>query len=303
MARPAPAILATFALLTVLSTAACRPAQRVYLLTDSVMRGAVGGDGGVGRMAGSAARRAGLDFRSLDAPDDNAMQAALARALGDAACRVVVALTASPLDARELARSRPDVLFAAYGERGPAAPANLLLLVAERSEAYREAGRRVGALLEKDGAAGGRPRAGILAVSPSLGATREIAAFRAGLAEAAPAAVPAYRELRSASDKAGVVRLVRELRSDGAVYYVLKAYGLTVACLEELAREGGRAVVEDCEGASACGNEVVFSVETDWPATFAAIVQEAAPAEGAWRSPEVQERWRLVDHDADAAGG
>ena len=96
--------------------------------------------------------------------------------------------------------------------------------------------------------------------------------------------------------------MLRELRAEGAGYYLLKTYGLTVACLEDLARDGGKAVVEDCQGARACAKEVVLSVETDWPGTMAAILELAALAEGAWRSPEVQESWRLEENGADRSG-
>jgi hypothetical protein len=188
------------------------------------------------------------------------------------------------------------MLFAAYGERGPVGPENYLLLVAERSDAYRAAGRRLGSVLAKQPSTVASA-VGILAVSPTGTAVREMEQFRAGLGETAPGATTIYRESRSITDKAAALRAVRELRSEGAGYILVKANGLTGACLEELGADSEKAIVEDCGGRDDCGARVLLSVETDWPGTFAAVFRAMTPGASAWSSPELREAWRLAGDD------
>lgn len=295
-------------LLVALAASSCRSADRAWLVADPAMVEVVGGPPALSAMGKAARRRLGLDLRVLTARDDKAMEGAMGQALADAGCRIVLGLSTSTVDAAAVARSRPDVLFAFYGERGAERPANLLLLLAERPAAFREAGRRIGRLVgatEAPGAAGPPPRVAILAASPSVGAAEEIAAFRAGLEDTAPGTQPLYRELRSQTDKAGATRLLKELRAEGARFFLLKTYGLTGGCLEDLARDGGRAVTEDCGGSAACGKAVLYSVETDWPGTFGAILELVAPgAPGAWgwKGTELGEVWRIDEHGSAGRG-
>jgi hypothetical protein len=270
----------------------CQPGARAYLLMDDSSSAAVGGVGSVTAAAASAARSHGLRLDLVTASDDKSVLASMDRAVADPLCRAVVALTVSPVELGKYATEHPGVLFAGYAEGQPGAPPNLLRIAPAREGAFEEAGRRVGELA----AQGGKPvgaSVGILAVSPTAAGKHEIEAFRRGLLAVDPAAAPLYRESRSPTDRAAAVRLLRELRAGGAAYYLLAAYGQTTACIEDLARDGGKAVVEDCAGSAACGDAVILSVETDWGRTLAAVFDAMAPGGSAWGSPEVSEAWRV----------
>ena len=269
----------------------CRPAPRAYLITDAVMLAVLGGERAAASAVATPARRRGLDARIVSAADEKGITQALERALADTKCRAVLAFTVIPVDARQYALDHSGVLFAAYGARQGGDPPNSLALVAQREEAFGEAGRRVGAM-----AASGGGKVGILAVSPTGGGQREIESFRKGVAETAPALTVVSREARSALDKAAAVRLLREMRAEGVGYYLLKAYGLTGACLQDLARDGGKAVVEDCGGSGGCGPEVVLSVETDWARTLASVFDAMQEDLRGWRAQEVREVGRVEEH-------
>jgi hypothetical protein len=305
-ARRYPETMARASAVAVLLLAAflvsCRTGARAYLLVDDSSSAAFGGLSSVTAAATSAARGRGRRIELVRASDDKSITAAMDRAVADPLCRAVVALTASPVELGKYAAEHPGVLFAGYAEGQPGAPANLLRIAPAREGAFEEAGRMVGELATKGGKPAG-PSVGILAVSPTAAGKREIEAVRRGLLAADPASAPLYRESRSPTDRAAAVRLLRELRAGGAAYYLLKTYGQTTACVEDLARDGGNAVVEDCGGSAACGDAVILSVETDWGRTLATVFEAMAPGGSAWSSPEVGEAWRVDERGGSGKRG
>jgi hypothetical protein len=276
----------------ILLIAACAPSPTAYLVLDRASEPSLGGPRAAAAFRAAAAGQ-GLALRVLVSTDENDAGKQMDAALTDPMTRVVLHLGSVPIDIRPYATGHPAVLFAAYGEPPQDPQGNLLILVPGRADAYREAGRKLAAHLE---AAGMDPAqaVGVLAALPTPTASSEIAAFREGLG-LPEGETPRYRETRSLTDRAEALRALRELHEEGARYFLLKAYGLTAACLEEVARLSDVAVAEDC-GPSGCGNPVSLSVETDWNATLAAIFQSMDESSRSWRVPELGEVWFLDEH-------
>ncbi len=246
----------------------CSSGPVAYLVTDAATAAAMGGESALGVMLRSATAPRGLAARVLVAAKEEDVNPALDTAVKDSRTALVVCLTSVPLDLAPWASAYPNHLFAGYGGAEAASMPNWLRLLPARTEAYREAGRRLSRVSSTDPLGG---RVGIILAGPTRVGQEEVQAFREGVAEAG-GAEPLFREVRSLTDKPAAVRALRELRGQGVRYFLLKTYALTSACLEVLEQEGDRAVVEDCGIQGSCGSSVILSIETDWARTLAGVV-------------------------------
>jgi len=289
--KPAVALLA---LLSALLLSSCTARPRVFLVTDQASARAVGGREELRSIVARAAGPSGLELRVLVGLDEVGVADSMNNAIADPSCRLIIVFTSIPVDARQYAIGNSGILFASYGQSSGDRPPNLLLIAPGRAESFREAGRRLGLIIA--GLPEPEPAAvGILDVSPTSTAEAEIAAFREGVASASSGSTLLYRETRSVTDRTAALRALRELRADGARFYLLKTYALTGACLDELVNEGGQAVVEDCGEPGACGSAAVLSVETDWQATFGAVFAALGGDGASWRAIDVSEAGRVVE--------
>jgi hypothetical protein len=178
-----------------------------------------------------------------------------------------VAITGPFLASEEgkLATQYPEILFIGSGMGSGTAgeqPPNLLRIAFNRTEAYQEAGRRIGELVVAQGNAAGA-RAGILSLESGEQGEKELAAFREGFNGVASESLLTERRLLDRYDRVEAVKALEEMKKEGAQYFLLEVFGLNIYCLDYLQREGGKAVVSDLRGGWFGGESVLFSIEED----------------------------------------
>jgi hypothetical protein len=204
-----------------------------------------------------------------------AQEGAAAEAEADRLCRAadpdwVFLGPLLPLDAEALAARLPGAGFVREQESAPRA-ANLRRLKFRREEAFRDAGTAAARLLTRpalrgvlgEGAARGRPKAGVLqAVSTPQGA-RDAQAFREGFLREAGEELLVERTIGSLSDTGQARRALERMREEGVAIFLLKTYALSGFCLEFLRSEGGLAILEQAAGRRAFPAQVLLWLEED----------------------------------------
>lgn len=174
-----------------------------------------------------------------------------------------------------LAARFPGILFIReqFSISEPPPRDNLVRLVYNREQSFFQAGEaavRLAASLGNGQMPGSRNRGvGILSVPLSERGRRELAAFRAGFHGYREPGGLVERRVDPASDRVQARRMLEEMRQEGVMLILLKAYELTTFCLEELKKQGGWAIVEDYEGNVGYQDVVLLSIEDDLGDAFA----------------------------------
>ncbi len=280
-----------------------RPSGRLLVLTDPATRSRMDreglGDGALRELAG----RRGLSAQVVSAPNPREADPLLRGIARQVHPKQVLLLTPFPVDADGLTAEFPQTLFiflAHGGEEGDRLPSNWIRVLFDRTEAFRRAGEAAGRLLA--GEVGGK--AAVVLRDPTPDALREVDAFREGCGKAAESSRLVIRELAPASgggaegqpdDPQGIRTLLEGLHREGVRVFLLKAYAANAAGLEEVARLGVSAVVEDWQASRSRPEAVLLSIESDLREGIDRALAAALEADSARpESPPVQGAVRIV---------
>ncbi len=272
----------------------CRARQTAYVVADIGRIVSMGGRGRVLESMEGLAGFSGVRRVVVTAEGRAGVEEAVRDTLAEGDAAVVVVLSPTDADMGETAAEHEDILLVAAG--GTHTPsANLLVLLPGRSEAFRRAGELIGQRLraeEED------VLCGIITAKPTETGVADVAGFEEGLRGLVEESRIVTRELRSITDKARAAKAVRELREQGAHYFLLKTYGLTGHCLAEISREGGVAVVEDWVLSNAYADVVSYSIEDDWATFFDQLASHVDSETRGWQVATLSIPWRIEEEHA-----
>lgn len=171
----------------------------------------------------------------------------------------------------------------------PAAPGqpNAAPLTFDRAPSFRLAGLAAGLSIAKE--TGGAvssvlaSRIGVLTSAHPPGATAELIAFTAGVAQALDGGQPTIRTLPDPIDRGAVKSAIEGMRKDGVEIFLLFMGAADPWSLETLSSSGGCAIVADWSASDSYPRQVFLSIETDFSggvALFLSNTREAGVVSG-----------------------
>ncbi len=171
--------------------------------------------------------------------------------------------------------------------QGHSLPPNVVTLGFDRTTAFRTAGSAVAAALRVAGTAAAPPNAGSPAAAASspppsrigvlMSADSDISgdeenAFLSAVRATLPDEAPVERLLPSPVDKAAVTAAVTQMRSLGVEVFLIGLGSLNPSALEALRGAGGSAVLGDWAASGGFAEQVLVSVECDYPGGIARAI-------------------------------
>jgi hypothetical protein len=275
----------------------CSRSSRVFVYTEDYWWEYLAGEEGFEEHLRSAVESRGYRLSIVKAsPDDTA---GAWQSLAPGGNHLVLLSPFSLANAPAMAERYPSTLFLVM--RAPLTrdaadefPPNLAILIFDRTETYRQAGRILGRLVQThNNLSSQQPlrksqKCGIVVWPLSEETRREVLSFREGFLQESVPEFLVEKEVLDQSDRVKIKKQIEDMRARGVTYYLLKMYTLTGYCLEILQAEGGWAVVEDWHRAGAYEELILFSVEEDYLSAVYESLNHVLRQSSRWQ----QERFR-----------
>ncbi len=154
-----------------------------------------------------------------------------------------------------------------------AVPPNVVPVYSRRAPAFYEAGKLTGAVL----ASGALPNAGKKLVVIASGLTRRekemIQEFERGFSVKGDTSWIEVTELGTVTDRVKALHAVVDALNRDVRFFLIMAYGLNGACLEQVVGGGAYYIIEDADTFKTSPDKLFLSIEDDFSVPLAALLQ------------------------------
>ncbi len=252
-------------ILFILILFACGRQNNLIFLTESFFWEVIDRSGELARGLEKTARANNLVFDTVISDD----AAALEIILQDNSNSVVILSPFMNNLAIDIAEQYTEHLFIIFGNIiNTDLPSNLLTVVFDRTKIYKEAGRYIAETVQSSNLSAENNKIGIIVANISKETEAEVDAFKEGILETADESIIIEKQLSNYKDHVLIRDAIENMRSDGALYFLLKVFQSNTYCLELLKNSGGYAIVEDWAGSGGYEEQIISSIEEDYIETI-----------------------------------